>query len=206
MWGNRPSHSQKNSHFGNWSLSGLLNVQRRIPRGQNPMDWGVFYITGKLLKHRCLKWARMTHLDIWNTSYIQKKGQESNWQFDSRPLKINNRPNLLTCRWRATFRWKALNEGYNFALDLISIRGLHAKLWASKVAGDPTLAISGLPLGNPRTKCHLNVSIMEMHKVYYKREGGDFPQVRAMASLMSPSWSWLSSHQNCLNYALSTLC
>jgi hypothetical protein len=39
------------------------------------------------------------------------------------------------CRWRATYRWKALDEGYNFALDFISIGGLHAKLWAPKVAG-----------------------------------------------------------------------
>jgi len=28
------------------------------------MDWK-FYIIEKLLKRRCLKWARMTHLDIW---------------------------------------------------------------------------------------------------------------------------------------------
>jgi len=31
------------------------------------------------LKLRCLKQARMTHLDIWNTSYGQKKGQEFAW-------------------------------------------------------------------------------------------------------------------------------
>jgi hypothetical protein len=32
-------------------------------KGQNPMDWKFLYIIGKLLKRRCLKWARMTHLD-----------------------------------------------------------------------------------------------------------------------------------------------
>jgi len=32
-------------------------------RGQNPLDWGVPYIIGKLLELTCLKWARMTHLD-----------------------------------------------------------------------------------------------------------------------------------------------
>jgi len=36
-------------------------------------------------------------------------------------------------------------RGYNFASDLISIRGLHAKLWGPKVAGIPTLGISGFP-------------------------------------------------------------
>jgi hypothetical protein len=47
-------------------------------RSQNPLPWRVFYIFEKLLKRRCLKWARIAHLDIWNTSYGQKKGQESN--------------------------------------------------------------------------------------------------------------------------------
>ncbi len=33
-------------------------------RGQNPLVWSVIYIIEKLLKHKCLKWAYMTHLDI----------------------------------------------------------------------------------------------------------------------------------------------
>jgi hypothetical protein len=61
-------------------------------KGENPMDWGVLYTIGNILKLRCLKWARMIHLDIWNTSYGQKKGRESNWQFDSRPLKVGVDP------------------------------------------------------------------------------------------------------------------
>jgi hypothetical protein len=86
-----------------------------------------------------------------------------------------------------TYRWKALDEGYNFALDLISIGGLHAKLWGSKFAGVLTLVILGLPLGSPRTKSYLDVGLVERHIVYYKGEGGGFPQVRAMVSLVSPS-------------------
>jgi len=62
----------------------------------------------------------MTHLDTSNTSYGQKKGRESNWQFDSRPLKVENFPDFLVCRRRATYRWKSLNNGYNFASNLIS--------------------------------------------------------------------------------------
>jgi hypothetical protein len=30
-------------------------------------------------------------------------------------------------------------------------------------------------LGSPETKCHLDVSLVERHRVYYKGEGGDFP-------------------------------
>jgi hypothetical protein len=85
-------------------------------------------------------------------SYGQKKGRESNCQFDPRVEKVGNRPDLLGCKGRATYRWKALDESYNFALDNISIRGLLAKLWGSKVAGVPTWAISRLPLGSPGTK------------------------------------------------------
>jgi hypothetical protein len=52
---------------------------------QNTFHWGVIYVIGKLLKCRCLKWACMTHLDIYSRSYGKKQGCESNWQFDSQP-------------------------------------------------------------------------------------------------------------------------
>ncbi len=93
------------------------------------------------MKLRCLKWACMTHLDIWNTSYDQKKAQESKWQFDSRPLKVRNRPDFLVCRQRATYRCKDLDKGYNFALDPITFKGLHVKLCAPKVTGIPNVGI-----------------------------------------------------------------
>ncbi len=108
-------------------------------------------------------------------------------QFDSQPLKVGNQPDFLACKWHATYYWKALDEGYDFALDFISIGGLHTKLWGPKVAGVPILGISGLPFGSPGTKCHLDVGLVERHKVYYKGEGDGFPQVWAVMSLMSPS-------------------
>jgi len=177
--------------LGSWSPGGLSNLQRVIARVKTQWIEDFFYINGKLLERRYLKWARIAHLNIWNTSYGQKKGWELNWQFDSQPLKVGNRPDLLACRWHATYHWKALNDNYNFALDFISILGLHAKLWAPKVIGVPTLAISGLPLGSPRTKCHLDVGLVERHKVYYKGEGGGFPQVRVVVSLVCPCCPWL---------------
>jgi hypothetical protein len=69
------------------------------------------------------------------------------------------------CKWRATYYWRALDKSYNFASNLISIRGLHAKLWGIKVVGVSTLAISR---GSPGTKCHLDVGLVERHRVYYK--------------------------------------
>jgi hypothetical protein len=101
------------------------------------------------LKCRCLKCVRMAHLDIWNISYGQKKGRESNWQFDSRPLKVGNQPDLLGYGWRATYRWKAFDKSYNFASDCTSIQSLLTKLWGSKVPGVPVGGILGLPHGSP---------------------------------------------------------
>jgi hypothetical protein len=60
-------------------------------KGQNTLPWGVLGVIGKVLKCRCPKWPRIGHLDICSPSYGQKKGQESNCQFDSRPLKVGNR-------------------------------------------------------------------------------------------------------------------
>jgi len=51
------------------------------------------------------------------------------------------------------------------------------KLWAPKVAKDPVVKISGLPLRCLGTKCHLDVGLVERHIIYYKGEGGGFPQV-----------------------------
>ncbi len=100
--------------------------------------------------------------------------------------------------------------GDNFASDLILIRGLHAKLWAPKVTGIPTLAISGLPFESPETKCHLDVGLVERHKVYYKGEGGGFPQFWAMVSLVNPSCLWLvlapKMFQLCTNHFVLVLC
>jgi len=102
----------------------------------------------KLLEPKCLKWVRMTHFDISNTSYGQKKGRESNLQFDFQPLKVKNHLNFLVCKWRATYCWKTLDSSYNIVSDLISIGSLHTKLWAPKVVKIPTMRISGLPLGS----------------------------------------------------------
>jgi hypothetical protein len=56
-----------------WTLETLESDRK----GQNPFPWKILYIIWKLLKCRCPKWARITHLDICNTSYGQKKGRES---------------------------------------------------------------------------------------------------------------------------------
>jgi len=147
--------------MGSWASSGTPKTLKFDCKGQNTSPWSVFHVIGKLLKCRCLKWPCMSHLDICSTSYSKKKGRESNWQFDSRPLKVGNWPDLGVCRWSATHCWKALNESYKLALDLIPIWGLRKELWTHKVQGIQTKAVSGLLLGSLGTKSHSNVGATE---------------------------------------------
>jgi hypothetical protein len=111
-----------------------------------------------------------------------------------------NRPDFVVCMWLATCRWETFNEGYNSISDLILIRGLHEKLWGPKVTRVPMLVI----------KSHLDVGLVGSHKVYYKGEGGAFPQVWAVVNLVSPSCLWLvltlKMLQLCTNHLVLTLC
>jgi hypothetical protein len=102
-------------------------------KGQNTSPWGVLDVIGKVLKCRCPKWPRIGHLDICSSSYGQKKRQESNWQFDSRPLKVRNRPAPNVLWGSATGRWKALEEGFKFGWDLVPIGSRGEKLWCPKI-------------------------------------------------------------------------
>ncbi len=47
------------------------------------------------------------------------------------------------------------------------------------------VGISGLE--SPKTKSHLDVAHVKRCKVYYKGEGGGFPQVRSVVNLVSLS-------------------
>jgi hypothetical protein len=88
-------------------------------------------------------------------------------------------------------------------------RSVH-KLWGSKVAGVPFGAISGLPLGSPRKNSHLDIAFVESCRIYYKGEGGDFPQVWAVVSLVCPCCPWLVLAprvlQLCTNHFVWVVC
>jgi hypothetical protein len=139
-------HSQMDSHFGGSSLE----FSKSDFRGQNSLNWKLPYIIKNLLRHRCTKWAHMIQLSIYSTSYGQKKGQESRCHFDFQPLKVWNRHEIHAFTWRATYFWKALNKGYNFSFDPISIRGLQeimglqmGKSFSFEILGIPDLGIPG---------------------------------------------------------------
>ncbi len=72
------------------------------------------------------------------------------------------------------------------------------------------MGISGLPLGSPGTKSHLDVAPVERRRVYYKGEGGGFSQVRAVVSVVCLGCMWLvlapKVFQLCTNHFVLVLC
>jgi hypothetical protein len=124
----------------------------------------------------------MSHSVICSTSNGWKKGHESNMQFDSRPRKVEKRPDPGVCRWGVTHHWKVLKESYKFSSDLIPIGGLNKELWTPKVSGVQTETILGLLLGSIGKNCHSDVSAASKRRECYMGEDGGFPQVQAMVS------------------------
>ncbi len=64
--------------------------------------------------------------------------------------------------------------------------------------------------GVPGKKSHLDVTSVASHRVYYKGEGGGFPQVRAVVSLVCPCCPWLVLAPNvlqlCTNHFVWVMC
>jgi hypothetical protein len=127
--------------------SGTPKNSERDCRVQISLHFSALSVIGKVLKCRCPKWPRLSHLDICSPSYGQKKGQESS-------LEVGNRPVLDMRSKNATWCWKALFEGYKFGSDLVPIRGRGEELRSLKILGVQTETVSGLHFGSPGTKSH----------------------------------------------------
>jgi hypothetical protein len=84
-----PSVGVKPNTWKSWELesSGTSECSELDSKGKNTSHWGVLGVIGKVLRRICRKCPRIDNLDICSPSYGQKKGRESKWQFDSRPLK-----------------------------------------------------------------------------------------------------------------------
>jgi hypothetical protein len=124
--------------------------------------------------------------------------------------KFGNQP-LFDIRFEsATWSWKALDESYNFALDRVAIGLCSQEIWASKVLGLQPGTISGLQLESLGKNNHLDVVSAASCRVYYKGEGGGFPQVWAVVSLVCPCCLWLvlvpRVLQLCTNHFVWVVC
>jgi hypothetical protein len=143
-------------------------------KAQNTSYWGVLGVIGKVLKRRCRKWPRIGHLDICSPSYGQKKGRESNWQFDSRPLKAGNRP-LPDLRIESAY---VVGKILTRATSLVQTSsrsdaavGSYELPKSRDFTRDNFGTISRLQPGSPGSpgkKWHSGVGAAESHRVYYR--------------------------------------
>jgi hypothetical protein len=85
MQGMKPNDSQVHSHFGSCTCVGVVNVWSLDWKGKKNTKLSPHDTIRKVLKCRCLKCLCIVHLDLNFMNYDQKKGQKSNWKFDSRP-------------------------------------------------------------------------------------------------------------------------
>jgi hypothetical protein len=113
-----------------WSPPGLLNVQSSTERPKTPRI-EVFLVS--LQRSWSVDVENGLALAIW-TSVAQVMGKRragSQTGFK----KVGNRP-LLDLRIESAIRrWKDLDVGYKFGLDLVAIRRRSRELWAPKVLG-----------------------------------------------------------------------
>jgi len=117
-------------------------------KAQNTLHWNFLGFIGKVLKLRYRKWPRIGHLD----TVAQVMGKRRADQFDFRPLKVGNRPLSDLRIESATWRWKDLDKGYKFGLDLVAIRLCSRELWAFKVTGLQPGQFRDSNLGVPRKR------------------------------------------------------
>jgi hypothetical protein len=117
-----------------------------------------------------------------------------------------NRPDLFMCKWCVTCYWKALDKGYNFALDLISIEGFHIKLRPPKLREFQFREFRDSNLGILGQKWRLGARLVARHREYYK--GGRWwlpPSLGRGEFYESVFARGLSMHQKCSIYALINL-
>jgi hypothetical protein len=89
-----------------------------------------------------------------------------------------------TCNIPLESSWRGLQL---FFRPHYNWRSSHEVMGAPKSRESQVWEFRDFHLGVPGQKGHLDVAPMERCREYYKGEGGGFPQVRAVVSLVSPS-------------------
>jgi hypothetical protein len=171
-------HNPISAKCGGWSptlgksedleSSGTPECSELDNKAQNTLHWGVIGVIGKVLKHRYRKWPRIGHSDICSPSYGQKKGRESNWQFDFRPLKSRESTSswrrLEECDTALESSWQELQLWFRICPDL----SLGWGVMAVQSSRSPARIISGLHFGSPNKMCHLDVASATSRTEYYR--------------------------------------
>jgi hypothetical protein len=97
---------------------------------------------------------------------------------------------LEECDMALESSWRELQLWFRTRPDPSLGRGAMAVQSFESPAG----TVSGLHFGSPNKMCHSDVASATSHREYYKGEGGGFPQVRAVVSLVCLSARGKSQH------------
>jgi hypothetical protein len=171
---------------------------RRIPKtletnlmGQNSMACGVSLYHWKALGTQMSKMGSHCSFGHLKHKLWPKEGLGVKLPVWLLTRKVGNRSDLLSCKQRATYRWKALDETYNFASTSPRSEVCSQSYWAPKSQECPLARFQDSHAGVPGEKSHLDVGPVERSRVYYNGEGGSFPQVWAVVSLVCSCCPWL---------------
>jgi hypothetical protein len=178
---------------GKWSPLGLPKTQKTIWGVKSPC-FGAIFISMK--RSWSVDAQNGLALAIWTfaAKLWAKEGPGVKlpvWLLTTKSRELTSSQCCLKeCNWH----WKDLDESYNFGLDLVLIWVRGEELWPSKVLGLQPGTVSRFQLGSPGKKNHLDVASAKSCRVYYMGEGGGFPQVQAVVSLVCKSACGLSQH------------
>jgi len=103
----------------------------------------------------------------------------------------SSRCRLEECDTALESSWRELQLWFRTRPDLSLGRGAMAVQSPRSPAG----TVSGLHFGSPNKMCHSDVASATSRREYYVGEGGGFPWVRAVVSLVCPSARGKSQHQ-----------
>jgi hypothetical protein len=185
-------------HFGQvwgWSPTlgkvedeGLPNVQSSTTRTKTPRI-GVFLMSLE----------RSWNVDIENglalairTSSAQVMGKR---RAGSQTGKSRESTSFWHQIWVCDMALKRSQRGLQLWFKCRCNQTLQSRVMAVQSSGSIVGTISGLHFGSPNKMCHLDVASTASCREYYMGEGGGFPRVRAVVSLVCPSARALSQHQ-----------
>jgi len=96
--------------------------------------------------------------------------------------------------WRCNMALERSRRGIQLWFKPRCDQTLQSGVMSAQSPRTPTGTISGLQFGSPGKKSHLDVTPTKRCREYYMGEGGGFPRVRAVVSLVCQSARGLSQH------------
>jgi hypothetical protein len=188
--GDEAQHLEK---LGIWSPLGLSNVQSSTARGKTTRievflmslerSWNVDIENGLALA-------------IWNLQpkLWAKEGPGVKLTIWLPITKIRESTSSRHPIWVCNMALKRSQQGLQLWFRPRCDQTLQLGVMAVQRSRSPVGTISRLHFESPKNLCHLDVASTTSCREYYMGEGGGFPRVRAVVSLVCPSAHGLSQH------------